>query len=145
MGLWPSGVISPDGLVESAPFMAGMALEFIPTLWEILSGRGGVWGPVGPVWDRKPDRPGIWTIDSIGMGSVAPVPPLPWLDVDECLPFGGGGYGDDLWLVLDYRNDPWQPRVVANRILWNAYKFMIWVELAGSFGEFWRKLGIPEF
>ena len=136
-GRWPSGWINTTGLVETAPFLRHARLEFIQSLTDIESGSGGPWGPVRPL--------GSWERDHLGRGSLSAVPDLPWLDVEQCLPFGGGYYGDDLWLVLDYRPGLDHPRIVVNDEfrVHNKQLEVFWRERAPSFDEFWRMLGLP--
>lgn len=134
-GRWPTGRIDTDGLGGTAPFLKDIRLEFVQSLEEIERGYGGEWGPTWPSVARS------WERDHLGRGSLGEVPDLPWLDIEKCLPFGGGYYGDDLQLVLDYRPSEDEPRVVANEFVrleggWG----MFWRELAPSFDEFWKIL-----
>jgi hypothetical protein len=124
--------VSTRRLGGTAPFLEGILLEFVQSLEEIESGYGGEWGPVWPSVARS------WERDHLGRGSFGQVPDLPWLDTEKCLPFGGGYYGDDLWLVLDYRLSEDEPRVVANEFVrLEGGLGMMWRPLAPSFDEFW--------
>jgi hypothetical protein len=134
-GSWPAGRVNTRGLGGTAPFLEGILLEFVQSMEEIESGYGGVWGPVWPSVARG------WERDHLGRGSFGQVPDLPWLDTEKCLPLGGGYYGDDLWLVLDYRPSEDEPRVVANEFVrLESGSGMMWRPLAPSFDEFWEIL-----
>jgi hypothetical protein len=65
---------------------------------------------------------------------------LPLLDVEKAVVIGGGAdYGDDTWIVLDYRPNLKSPRVLASQ--WQAGTtgpHLQWVELAPSFEAFWQ-------
>jgi hypothetical protein len=63
--------------------------------------------------------------------------------VDQVLVIGGGAdYGDDTWVVLDYRSDPTNPRVVANEWPSGPPPGTAWREVAPSVTDFLRLLGI---
>jgi hypothetical protein len=137
-GRWPNRLIQSTGLWERSPFLKGVCFEFVQSLAEIQSGTGGIWGPICP------DLTATWDSSRLGRGSVRPVPALPWLDIEQCLPFGGGWWGDDLWLVLDYRDDADSPRIVANEFVREqAGLGLVWREIAPSFDVFWQALGLP--
>jgi hypothetical protein len=137
-GQWPTGRIDAAPLAARAPFIRDIPLEFVDSMEAVAAGRGGAWGPVAPVLLGSTAAE-----EHLGRGSLEAVPGLPWLDVDLCLPFGGGDLGDELWLVLDYRPSPTEPRVVANEICYTPGKPVVfWRELAPSFGDFWRTLGL---
>lgn len=79
-------------------------------------------------------------------GSVVTRPvELPWLDVEQALLIGGGAdYGDDTWLVLDYRTGPTDPRVVVNVWRQGAPPQVEWCELTPSLTGFLRLLGVAD-
>lgn len=53
-----------------------------------------------------------------GSKVTAPIK-LPWLDIEQAICIGGGAdYGDDLWLMIDFRSDQNDPRVLANIFEW---------------------------
>lgn len=70
---------------------------------------------------------------------------LPWLDVEQALLIGGGAdYGDDTWLVLDFRTGPTDPRVVVNVWRQGAPPQVEWRELTPSLTLFLRMLGVDD-
>lgn len=142
-GFWPQRRIRADGLAQVAPFIADIPLEFVQVLGEIENASGGAWGPIRPCLP-SPNYPDSWAEERLGKGSQGPVPDLPWLDVDQALPFGGGGYGDELWLVLDYRPGANRPRVLVNELAMDGPRYgMAWRELAPTFEEFWQLMRLP--
>jgi hypothetical protein len=143
-GFWPSSRMNAAGLGQIAPFIADIPLEFAQTLESIQDASGERWGPLRPALPI-PGWPDTWAEERLGKGSEGAVPDLPWLDVEQARVFGGGGWGDELWLVLDYRPGAGRPRVVANEIDTDGTHFDVhWRELAPSFGEFWHLMGLPD-
>ena len=68
---------------------------------------------------------------------------LPWIDITRSVCIGGGAdYGDDLWLLLDYRNGAregkTEPRVVVNDLRDEWY----WREVSPSFTDFALAIGL---
>ena len=74
------------------------------------------------------------------------VPDLPYLDTAKAICIGGGAdYGDDVWVLLDYRTDANNPRVIANEWVYvpdgpgrSLLVDFRWVEIAPSLSEFLR-------
>jgi hypothetical protein len=140
--LWPSGFVSIGRLPEVAPFLEGMQIEFVGSKNDILSGSGGVFGRWKPLGGDVNDL-AAWHLEKMGRGSREHVPGLPWIDVEKALIFGGGNYGDELAIALDYRLDHSRPRVVANALAQAGWPAFDWVELAPDFAEFWMMLDRP--
>ena len=67
---------------------------------------------------------------------------LPWLDVERAVAIGEGeSIGDDFLLVLDYRTDRHDPRVIAN--YWQREEPRCsWREVTATFAQFVRALRI---
>lgn len=140
--MWPSGFVSVGRLPEVAPFLAGMRIEFVGSKNDILNGSGGVFGPLKPLGGDVND-PAAWHLEKMGRGSREHVPDLPWIDVEKALVFGGGDYGDELAIALDYRVDLSTPRVVTNATAEAGWPAFDWVELAPNFSDFWMMLDRP--
>jgi hypothetical protein len=67
---------------------------------------------------------------------------LPWLDVELAVFVAVNRFpGDDLAIALDYRTKASEPRVVANDWV-QSEGGCIWREVAPSFSEFVRLLGL---
>ncbi len=72
---------------------------------------------------------------------------LPWLDVEKAAVIGGGAdYGDDVWLVLDYRSGATDPRVLVNEFVRDENENLrcYWREVAPTFSAFAEILPEPE-
>lgn len=66
---------------------------------------------------------------------------LPWLDVEQALVIGGGAdYGDDLWLVMDYRRNALSPRVIFN--VYDERGRASWMVLTESVELFLSRVGV---
>lgn len=140
---WPRGRVRSSPFVAAAPFLTGMDLEFVQSVDALLENE---------IADTKTlltfaDDPRLAERSKLRRGSVGGQPiALPWLDVDKAIVFGGGAdYGDDLWLVLDFRSDPNDPRVIANEYLRAGDAGppeCFWREVAPCFSVFCASLGI---
>jgi len=143
-GVWPRGRVRGALLQMAAPFIADTDLELVQTPEEMREGGSGI-------ADLQSLRQ---FADSVGLGEqfrvkrgsggAGPVE-LPWLDVEQALVIGGGAdYGDDTWVVLDYRANRTDPRVVVNA--WSADRppQVEWRELAPSVTSFLQMLGVGE-
>lgn len=136
-GSWPKGRISGERFA-AAPFLKGFRLELessldlirldkspIATLGSLVShceidaGLFNLDGDVKPAHDRA--------IYKVFLGSPhGTVPDLPYVDAANALCIGGGAdYGDDTWVLLDFRTDSSDPRVICNE----------WVYEYGKAGE----------
>jgi hypothetical protein len=79
----------------------------------------------------------------IARGSISPeADSLPWLDFEKALWLAINRYpGDDLGIVLDYRESIDDPRVLASD--WQCDKTAtVWREVATGFSQFANQLGI---
>jgi hypothetical protein len=146
-GLLPSGRIR--GAVQALPqpsagHFAETDLELIRTPDELQPGGS-------PIADtaslrKMADSTELAEKYKVKRGSAEASPvELPWLDVEQALVIGGGAsYGDDTWVVLDYRTGANDPRVAMN--VWKAGKpsEVEWRELAPSMSEFLKMLGVGE-
>jgi len=88
------------------------------------------------------DLPGIASVFHEARGSKSAEPVcLPWLDVEMAVFVAVNQIpGDDLGIALDYRTGATAPRVVAND--WGDGTGCVWREVAPSFSEFVRLLGL---
>lgn len=78
---------------------------------------------------------------AFGSKSLTPVK-LPLLDVEKAFAFGtGADWGDDLYLCLDYRTDPDDPRVVCNE---KTDDGDVWHLLSPTFSEFCICIGLTD-
>ena len=67
---------------------------------------------------------------------------LPWLDADKAVFIAVNRVaGEDVAIVLDYRGNPSDPRIVASN--WTTdYSACLWREVAVTFSDFVRMIGI---
>lgn len=88
------------------------------------------------------DLPTIASVFHEARGSESSEPvSLPWLDVEMAVFVAVNQIpGDDLGIALDYRTGAMDPRVVAND--WGDRTGCVWREVAPSFSEFVRLLGL---
>ena len=154
-GSWPKGRISGKRFA-AAPFLKGFALELessldlirldrspIATLGSLVSHCGidaGVFnldGDVKPGHDRA--------IYKVLYGSpYGTVPDLPYVDAANALCIGGGAdYGDDTWVLLDFRAYSSDPRVICNEWVYaqceTGARVLLdfrWVQIARSLSDF---------
>ena len=132
---WPKGRISTAPLTTVAPFMANFDLTFHHTADQMAGDLGALvkFCSDARMSDELKLRRG---------GKHPEAIELPWLDVERALCIGGGAdYGDELWLVLDYRANPDEPRVVANIFQGGRCD---WREVTSSFSEFCRISGVTD-
>lgn len=142
-GWWPKGRLSSELFVEVASFLAEMDFRFIQST-DLASHpeMKGLWQ-----FTEKPEF-AEWQKVARGSQSTSKVE-LPWLDVEKAIVFGGGAdLGDDTHLVLDYRSDLHDPRVVSNEYLHDEADAvtlkggkapgLVWREVAPSFSAFCR-------
>jgi hypothetical protein len=65
---------------------------------------------------------------------------LPWLDIDQAIFIAINRIpGDDIAIVLDYRTDRMNPRVVASD-WWSGEHGCVWKEVSGTFSDFVKAL-----
>jgi hypothetical protein len=139
---WPTGRVRTGPLPGTAPFLATFDLEMIPPVELLIDDNIASTATLC----RFADRPRLAESHRLRRGGKAEqAVELPWLDVEKAVVFGGGAdYGDDLWLVLDYRTIADDPRVVANEYLREGVTPMgcFWRQITPSFSAFCRRLGI---
>jgi hypothetical protein len=90
-----------------------------------------------------PDHPWVSAPYRIARNNNSMIPAeLPWLDADKAVFIAVCRFsGDDLAIALDYRTRSDDPRVVANEWL-PGLGGCLWREVAGTFSEFARRLGL---
>lgn len=73
----------------------------------------------------------------------SPAPDLPWIDTDLAIVIAGDRLpGDDVSVVLDYRSDLFDPRVVASEWIRGDPSGCYWREVSPSFSDFVNRLGL---
>jgi hypothetical protein len=140
---WPTGRVHTGFLLGTAPFLAAMDLELIQSVESLIDNDIASTATLCTF----ADNPRLAESHRLRRGSKAEqAVELPWLDVEKAVVFGGGAdYGDDLWLVLDFRAHVDDPRVVANEFLkegGTAPTGCLWREITPSFSSFCRRLGL---
>lgn len=154
-GSWPKGRISGKRFA-AVPFLKGVDLELessidrirldnspIATLGTLVSLFGIDAGIYSLDNDAKPahDR----AIYKVLYGSPSGrVPDLPYLDTANALCIGGGAdYGDDTWVLLDFRANSSDPRVICNEWVWvhgeTGARVLLdfrWLQIARSLSDF---------
>jgi len=89
------------------------------------------------------DPPNLAEAFHVYRGSNTPVRDLPWLDVEKSLLIAGNRIsGDDVAIVLDYRTDLNDPRVVANDWWTENNTKCLWIEVEKKFSKFVQRIGI---
>jgi hypothetical protein len=158
-GTWPQGRI-PGPRFSGAPFLKEKKIDVelessidrirlddspIATLGTLVSAYGIDAGLFNLDKDNALVHPNA--IYKVLFGSTrGQVPDLPYLDTAEAICIGGGAdYGDDTWLLLDYRTDANDPRVIGNHWVYvpdgpgrSLLVDFRWVEIAPSLSEFLR-------
>jgi hypothetical protein len=88
------------------------------------------------------DDPRLSTVFHLIRGGRAAEPvELPWLDADRAFFVAVNRWpGDDVGIALDYRTGADDPRVVAGD--WGSGQGCVWREVAPTFSEFVRLLGL---
>ncbi len=156
-GSWPKGRISGKRFAD-APFLKLKRIDLelessidrirldnspIATLGTLVSYFGIDAGLFNPDNDANPahDR----AIYRVLYGSpCGRVPDLPYLDTANALCIGGGAdYGDDTWVLLDFRANSSDPRVICNEWVWElgatGARVLLgfrWLQIARSLSEF---------
>jgi hypothetical protein len=144
---WPNGVISARRFT-TVPHLAaaGVDIELTATIAKIAQDNADISGL--EQFARHQDK---WKVSwKLVYGSDSERPPqLPWLDLEKAVAIGGGAdYGDDTWILLDYRTDVTDPRVVCNEFVHvrdgtrdPVLTDFRWLELAPTLSEFLRLAG----
>ena len=89
------------------------------------------------------DPPNLADVFHVYRGSNTPAKDLPWLDVEKSLLIAGNRIsGDDVAIILDYRTDLYDPRVVANDWWTENNTKCLWTEVESKFSKFVQRIGI---
>jgi hypothetical protein len=137
---WPVGRISTSSIArqDSCKFLGKLDLEF-------LRSEDGMKADLDTLKEFAEHEQTSKTYGlRIGSQSDAPIE-LPWLDVEKAVCIGGGAdYGDDVWLLLDYRTNGSEPRLIANEFQHGETTQCFWREVAPSLTDFCQQLGLVD-
>lgn len=144
-GQWPQGRI-PMRLLIATPPLSECDFELLP-FSQILDQDRSQCPDLNTLLEFA-DNSRLATLHRLyrGVNNNGPSD-LPWLDVDRITVIGGGAdYGDDVWLVLDYRRSANEPLAVVNE--WRredplderSRATTFWVEAAPTFSAFLEKI-----